>query len=140
MKVTLQILAILCLLVACSKEAPKWQPLELNDIVTKVPGGASEVKMTEENTPIAQCVGYGKRCVPGSGRIYQLGLVKFIAVQFMSEEDAWFAARELGQFYSRDWLFDDVTNEPSVENFLKKRLSARTPSKEESEPPELENP
>ncbi len=130
----LTLIAIALITVSCSKEAPKWQPLELNEIVTKSPGGASEVKMTEENTPISQCVGYGKRCVPGSGRIYQLGLVKFIAVQFMSEEDAWFSARELGQFYSRDWLFDDVTNEPSVETFLKERLNARAPTKAESGP------
>lgn len=136
---SLKLLLIIFLLAACSKEDPKWEPLELNEIITRTPGGATEVKMSEENTPIAQCVGYGKRCIPGSGRIYQLGLVKFIAVQFMSEEDAWFTARELGQFYSRNWLFDDVTREPSVETFLRKRVGARAPGKDESGPPVIEN-
>ncbi len=128
-------LITLLLTAACTKEAPKWEPLELNEIITRSPGGATQVKMSEENTPIAQCVGYGERCIPGSGRIYQLGLVKFIAVQFMSEEDAWYTARELGQFYSRNWLFDDVSREPSVEAFLRERLGARAPTTEESEPP-----
>lgn len=136
---SLKLLLIIFLLAACSKEDPKWEALELNEIITRTPGGATEVKMSEENTPIAQCVGYGKRCIPGSGRIYQLGLVKFIAVQFMSEEDAWFTARELGQFYSRNWLFDDVTREPSVESFLRKRVGARAPGKDENEPPVIEN-
>lgn len=117
------------------KEEPKWTSAQITEIVMKAPGGATEVVMTEENTPISQCVGYGQRCVMQSGRIFKLGLVTFIAVEYATTEDAWFAARELGQYYSRNWLFDDVKGEPSVETFVGERFGALAPTANDTEPP-----
>ena len=131
------IILFLLVLAAC-REPPKWTALEVIAMVGQQPGGASEIVMSEENTAIAKCVGYGQRCVMGSGKIFKYGLLNFVAVEFMTQEDAWFAARELGQFYSRNWLFDDVSREPSVEKLLKDRFNARKPLPDESEPPEYE--
>lgn len=126
---------LLCFLsFSCSKEDPKWTPFELTNKMLAMPGGASEVVMTQENTPISQCVGYGQRCVVQSGKIFKVGIVTFVAVEFATTEDAWFAARELNQFYSRNWLFDDVKGEPSLETFVKERFDARMPSADEAGP------
>src|SRR5690606_8516022 len=94
--------------ISCSKEDPKWTAFDLTNKMLEMPNGASEVVMTEENTPISQCVGYGQRCVVQSGKLFKVGIVTFIAVEFATTEDAWFAARELNQYYSRNWLVDDV--------------------------------
>lgn len=120
--------------VSCSKEDPKWTSFDLTNKMLEMPNGAHEVVMTEENTPISQCVGYGQRCIVQTGKIFKVGIVTFIAVEFASTQDAWFAARELQQFYSRNWLFDDVRGEPSLEAFVKERFEARMPRADEEGP------
>lgn len=130
-------LAFSLLAFSACKEEPKWTSAQITEIVTQAPGGTSEVVMTDENTPISQCVGYGQRCVMQSGRIFKLGLVTFIAIEFTTTEDAWFAARELGQFYSRNWLFDDVKGEPSVETFVREHFGAVAPTANDTGPSDI---
>ena len=36
----------------------------------------------------------------------------------------------IGQWYAYNWLFDDVTKEPVLEDFVKKAFGAKRPAKD----------
>ncbi len=45
-----------------------------------------------------------------------------IALEFTSEEEAAMAAEPIKAFYSRNWVFDDVYQEPILEKLVKKAI------------------
>ena len=69
-------------------------------------------------------------CVPSSGKRVKVRMVEFLAIQFETESYARFAAFKYNQYYAANWLFDEVTNEPVVEDFLKKTFGAVNPKQE----------
>lgn len=66
-------------------------------------------------------------CVWGSGKRIKVRLVEFIVLEYEGVEKACLAALEIGQWYAFNWLFDDVTNEPVIEDFVKKVYKAKKP-------------
>ena len=66
-------------------------------------------------------------CVPSSGKRIKVRMVEFLAIQFETEAQARNAAFKYDQYHVANWLFDEVTNEPFVEDFLKKHLGAINP-------------
>ena len=55
-------------------------------------------------------------------------MVEFLAIQFKTENQARAAALKYNQYYAANWLFDEVTNEPVIEDFLKKNFKASNPT------------
>ncbi len=71
------------------------------------------------------CTDYPEGCM--SAHTVQVQNLNFIGVEFLTEEQAKFAAKKLRGYYSRNWLFDDVTGEPTLEKFVVKSLEAKKP-------------
>ncbi len=50
-----------------------------------------------------------------------------IAVEFLTEEQAKYAAKKIRGYYVGNWIFDDVTGEPILEEFVSRALDAKKP-------------
>lgn len=74
------------------------------------------------------CSGYRKEgCVSGSGKRIKVRLVELLVIEYEHVAQACLAAQEVGQWYAYNWLFDDVTNEPVLEDFVVKAFGAKKP-------------
>lgn len=62
------------------------------------------------------CTDYGPGCIGGHTVIHKR--LPLIVVEFATEADARNEAIRLKQYYSKNWLFDDVKNEPPLEKFI----------------------
>lgn len=72
-----------------------------------------------------QCTDYSEGCV--AGHTVKVQNLEMIAVEFMTEEQAIYAAKKYRGYYVRNWLFDDVTGEPILEKFVSEKLGANRP-------------
>lgn len=72
-----------------------------------------------------RCTDYSEGCL--SAHTVQVHKLEFIAVEFSNEEEAKYAAKKIRGFYSKNWVFDDVANEPWLENFVTQSLEAKKP-------------
>lgn len=66
-------------------------------------------------------------CVVGSGKRMKVRLVEVIVLQYERPIQACLAAVAINQWYARNWLFDDVTNEPVLMDFAKNVFDAKKP-------------
>ncbi|MFL5785288.1 MAG: hypothetical protein ACJ76H_11795 [Bacteriovoracaceae bacterium] len=71
------------------------------------------------------CSNYSEGCV--SGHTVKLKNLDFIAVEFGTEAEAKYAAKKIRGYYVRNWVFDDVTGEPILEEFVSRVLDAKKP-------------
>lgn len=71
---------------------------------------------------------YGEGCVTGFQ--VQVGPLEMDVIEFQSEELARLEALRLDQYFYKNWVFDNVTNEPILEHFVKNAFSARRPKTE----------
>ncbi len=78
-------------------------------------------KMTEGVT----CAEYGEACI--GAHIVGVQRIQMIAVEFTDEASALAAAKKFRGYYSRNWLFDDVSGEPLLEKFVVEALEAKRP-------------
>lgn len=78
-------------------------------------------KMTEG----ISCSDYSHGCL--AGHIVRVKGLEMIAVEFMTEADAKYAAKKYRGYYTRNWLLDDVTGEPILEKFVVEALEAKKP-------------
>lgn len=70
------------------------------------------------------CKNYGPGCVKGTGRRIKVKKVEIIAISFKTMDQARTEALRIGQYYARNWVFDDVKGEPLQEAFVKKAFKA----------------
>ncbi len=68
-------------------------------------------------------------CIPGSGKRIKVRLVELLTIQYKTRKQACEAAKAIGQWYAFNWLFDDVTDEPVLEDFVQKAFDAKKPEK-----------
>jgi hypothetical protein len=138
---------------SCSSGEKSWGVLELVQIAQKYDPTASDVSMPpayikvkegEEEKKVKNpayynlavlCTSYPQEGCKGiigdngiGKRVVFRGL-QLIVLRYDSTKNACKAALEIGQWYSRNWLFDDVTGEPILEDFLKKAYDAKRPTK-----------
>lgn len=73
----------------------------------------------------ARCEDYSKNCL--SAHFVRVKNLELIAVEFMSEKDAIFAAKKYRGLFLRNWMFDDVVGEPVLEKFMMDKLEAKRP-------------
>lgn len=73
----------------------------------------------------ASCNDYSENCL--SAHIVKVQNLEMIAVEFVTEADALYAAKKFRGYYLRNWMFDDVTGEPVLEKFITEKLEAKKP-------------
>lgn len=66
-------------------------------------------------------------CVAGSGKRVKIRLVELIVIQYQTPKAACMAALKVGQYFAYNWLFDDVSKEPVLEDFVDKAYEAIAP-------------
>lgn len=118
----LQLFFILFLF-SCTKEL-KYTKEEMLAMAQKADASATFVLPKNMSEGI-HCSDYPEGCV--SGYTVKVQNLDFIAVEFMHEEQALYAAKKVRGYYLRNWLFDDVTGEPVLERFMTTSLEAKKP-------------
>lgn len=73
----------------------------------------------------ASCSDYTEGCL--SAHIVKVQNLEMIAVEFMTEKEAIYAAKKFRGFYVRNWMLDDVAGEPILEKFVTEKLEAKKP-------------
>ena len=71
------------------------------------------------------CRDYTDGCL--ATHIVQIKNLDLIAVEFLTEEQAKYAAKKVRGFYVRNWMLDDVAGEPALEKFVTESLEAKKP-------------
>ena len=71
------------------------------------------------------CSNYTEGCM--SGHTVKVKNLEMIAVEFGTEAEAKYAAKKIRGYYARNWVFDDVTGEPILEEFVSRVLDAKRP-------------
>ncbi|HAZ13328.1 MAG: hypothetical protein A2X86_15105 [Bdellovibrionales bacterium GWA2_49_15] len=66
---------------------------------------------------------YGEGCLAGFQ--VQVGPLDMEVIEFASEDQAKAEALRLNQYYFKNWVFDNVTNEPILEHFVKNAFNAQ---------------
>jgi hypothetical protein len=61
------------------------------------------------------CADYAEGCL--ATHIVQVQKLDLIAVEYLTEEHAQFAAKKVDGYYIRNWMLDDVTGEPTLMRF-----------------------
>ncbi len=76
-----------------------------------------------------RCIGvegelyYGEGCI-GAFKV-QVGVLDLTVLEFSTPELAKREANRIKQFYFKNWVFDEVSNEPMLEHFVKKAFNAQ---------------
>lgn len=112
---------------SCSKEEPKFTQLEIIELGRKIEPNLEEVIFDLNNTDDPNrivCSKYGPGCVPNTGKRLKVRKVELIVLEFESEKMAKEEAMRINQWYSKNWLFDNVTNEPVLIDFVQKAYGA----------------
>ncbi|GAB4022624.1 MAG: hypothetical protein Fur0010_25850 [Bdellovibrio sp.] len=113
---------------SCSKEGPKFTQLQIIDMARKIEPDLEEVQFDLNKTDDPHrviCKNYGAGCVPNTGKRLKIRKVQLIILEFENEEAAKEEAMRINQWYSKNWLFDNVTDEPVLIDFVKKAFDAR---------------
>ena len=108
---------------SCTKEL-KYTKEQLYD-KAKAADASTTFLMPKSISEGVHCTDYPEGCI--SGHTVQVSKLNFIGVEFGTEEQAKFAAKKVRGYYVRNWLLDDVTGEPTLEEFVVKSLEAKKP-------------
>jgi hypothetical protein len=119
----LSFLIISFILSGCTKEL-KYSKEQLYSKALKADSSVTFV-LPKNLTDGVHCTDYTEGCVAGHN--VQVRKLDFIAVEFMTEAQAKYAAKKVRGYYSRNWLFDDVAGEPILERFVTEHLEAKKP-------------
>ncbi len=119
----LSFLIISFIILGCTKEL-KYSKEQLYSKALKADSSVTFV-LPKNLTDGVHCTDYTEGCVAGHN--VQVRKLDFIAVEFMTEAQAIYAAKKVRGYYSRNWLFDDVAGEPILERFVTEHLEAKKP-------------
>lgn len=111
------------LFASCSKEL-KYSKEEIYRLAVSADPTTTFLLPDKMNEGIT-CDQYTEGCL--GAHMVQVQKLDFIAVEFMTEEQARFAAKKYRGFYARNWFFDDVSGEPKLERFMSESLKAQRP-------------
>ncbi len=123
MKQKLTSFFVLPLLSSCTKEL-KYSKEELY-AKAKAADDSTTFILPKTMQDGVQCSAYSEGCM--SAHTVQIQKLDFIAVEFMTEEQAILAAKKVRGYFVRNWLLDDVTGEPKLETFVVESLKAKKP-------------
>lgn len=120
---------------SCTKDEPRYSTTEMWQMATAVEKDIFLVPIpNHEAHRRILCTNYGPGCIVGSGRRIHVRKVELIAVEFETASAARAEALRINQWHARNWLFDDVTNEPVLESFVKQAFNAVNPAETTSDP------
>jgi len=115
---------------SCTKEE-RYTTTEMWKMATAVEPNIQLVPIPNHETDRRiLCENYGPGCVKGSGRRILVRRVELIAVEFVTTKHARVEAKKINQWHAKNWLFDDVTNEPVLESYIQKAFNAQNPNQE----------
>lgn len=117
------VLTLSILSASCTKEV-KYTKEELL-AKAKAADPSTELLLPKGLTGGVSCADYSEGCV--SAHTVKVQNLELIAVEFMSEKDALYAAKKFRGYYLRNWFLDDVTGEPILEKFVTESLEAKKP-------------
>jgi hypothetical protein len=118
---------------SCSKDEPEslgasdmwFKALDFDKSIELVPIPAHESERR------VLCAHYDQEgCIEGSGKRIKVRKVELLTIQFEEPGQACEAAKKVGQWYAYAWLFDDVTDEPVLEDFILKVYKAKKADKD----------
>ncbi|MGE3609781.1 MAG: hypothetical protein AB7I27_09375 [Bacteriovoracaceae bacterium] len=122
MKTYLLLLSILT--AACTTKELKYTKEQLF-VMAQAGDPNVQIILPKSMSEGVHCTDYSDGCI--SAHTVKIKNLDMIAVEFMNEKDAIYAAKKFRGFYTRNWLLDDVTGEPSLEEFVVKYLEAKKP-------------
>ena len=125
--------SLILILSSCSEES-RYTESELWNMAKEADPDIELVRIPN-NEPERRilCRDYGPGCIHMSGRRLKVRMVEVIAVEFESTEQARKEAFKIDQYYARNWLFDQVTGEPVLEDFVTDTFNAKRPRAQEKD-------
>lgn len=120
---SLLILLVVFIAASCTKEL-KYSKEEIYAIAKAADSSVTFI-LPKSISEGVNCADYAEGCQ--SAHIVQVRGIDFIAVEFMTEAQAKFGAKKIRGYYIRNWVFDDVTGEPTLEKFVSESLKAQKP-------------
>jgi hypothetical protein len=109
-------LVFLTSFVSCKKEEPIYTKEQLYNLAREHDSNMSFILPKSMQDGI-KCESYTEGCQ--SGHIVKIRGVELIAVEFLTHQQAKEAANKYRGYHLRNWMFDDVTGEPLLEDFMK---------------------
>ncbi len=128
------IMTLLSISLSCTKSSPVYTDRELWWMAVEADPSVELVSISATNeSKRVLCKNYEiQGCIVGSGRRIKVRLVELVSIAFETQEQAKKAALAYNQYYVRNWMFDEVTNEPVLESFVKQAFNAKKPEKPKS--------
>jgi hypothetical protein len=117
------IIFVIFLFASCTKEL-KYSKEELYAKAKNADASTTFI-LPRTMTEGVSCGDYTEGCM--SAHIVQVQKLDFIAVEFMTIDQAKLAAKKVRGYYVRNWLLDDVSGEPVLEKFAESALEAKKP-------------
>lgn len=106
----------------CSCSGPDtWSEMDLYKLAVKV-DPQIEIILPKDISSGVRCSDYPPGCI--RGKRAKLKRVVMTVVEFENEKLAKEAAFNIGQYYAKNWVFDDVAGEPVLEYFVDKAFGA----------------
>ena len=101
-------------LMSCSKE----ETFSKEDMIKKAKSYSARVRLILPDSIDrgVSCDSYGEGCV--SAHQVEVGHLKCIFVEYINHELALNQAKNIHGYVAKNWLFDDVQNEPKLEKFV----------------------
>lgn len=119
---------------SCSKKSEAPPRLKVEELV-KALGPVKELKKGDPIAVPFRQEYYGVGVVPDSYKVLAYKDIAFLVVEFETEEMASNEAKRLKQYFHKNWLIDEVTGEPSLEDLIRYKLKAVNPSLKEQRVP-----
>jgi hypothetical protein len=124
---------------SCSEKEPRYTVTQIRDLLTEEGSGGFEVFVNEhqwelralcraEVSPVnrAGTIYEEEGCVGNYKRLRVRG-IDFLIIEFDSISSARAAAQNINQYFARNWLIDDLRNEPVLIDFVQRRLDLQDP-------------
>ncbi|MBT3982897.1 MAG: hypothetical protein HOE90_16170 [Bacteriovoracaceae bacterium] len=115
------LLPLILLLSSCSGE-DKYGRKEAFDMI-KASDPNIEFIIPSDLSKGIQCSDYGPGCI--GGITVRIKFLEVIIVEFQNSDQARAEAMRIGQWYSKNFVFDDVMGEPMMEDYFKQLFSAK---------------
>lgn len=118
-------LCTILFVVSCTKEEPHYNKEKLLSLTPKEGDDRMETVLGQSATDIIPCSDYGEGCV--SVHRFKTRKLEYIAVEYATSAQAQAFAPKIRAWTARNWLFDYVFNEPSLEAWLCQYLECKAP-------------
>jgi hypothetical protein len=103
---------------SCSKKIEPTPYEQVYEMARKFDETIYEVMIIDNHKRVI-CENYGLGCLEGTGKRWMVRTIELPIIGFENEELAKKEAIRLNQYYYKNWLFDEIKDEPVLESFVK---------------------